>query len=389
MSSVLEQVTGAVEILERALGELDPGTFDGDGARRLVEVFAHGERLCAAGTALSARRVDEVGVWKRDGHRSAAHWLATATRSTVGAAVETLRTVRALDTLPETADAYVAGELSAQQAGEITAAASADPSAERALLETARTTSLRGLRDEARIVRNAVADDEAKARRLYRCRRFHRWIDRDGAHCGSYYLPPVAGARFDAAIDDHLNTIFTAARRAGIREPRAAYAADALVALAAQGPLKPVELRLSVDQPALQRGHIEPGERCDLNGSPVPVSVARALLDDARVTVLGRDGVEVTTVSTPKRTIRAALRRALEARYPSCAVFGCCATEFLQIDHIVPVEAGGATSIENTWRLCTHHHDLKTYGGWIVHGEGAARTLVPPDALLLDGRAPP
>jgi hypothetical protein len=110
----------------------------------------------------------------------------------IGVATDALKTVRGLDALPATADAVVAGELSSEQAGEIVAAALDDPSAESDLLETARSTSLQGLRDEARRVRNGAADDLTKARRLYQGRRLHRWIDRDGAHCGNYCLPPVA-----------------------------------------------------------------------------------------------------------------------------------------------------------------------------------------------------
>jgi hypothetical protein len=160
------------------------------------------------------------------------------------------------------------------------------------------------------------------------------------------------------------------------------------VALAEHGPRKPVELRVTVDHTALRRGDLERDEHCDLEGTPVPVTVARALLDDARVTVLGRDGVEIATVSTPKRTIPVALRRALEARYPTCGVIGCAHKEFLQIDHVLAVEDGGETNIDNTWRLCTHHHDLKTYAGWIVIGAGESRTLIAPDRVLA-GPAPP
>ena len=73
--------------------------------------------------------------------------------------------------------------------------------------------------------------------------------------------------------------------------------------------------------PRSARGHTEPGERCEIRGlGPAPVTTARALLDDARVSVLVRDGDDVTAVSSPKRTIPAKLRRALEARYPTCGV---------------------------------------------------------------------
>jgi hypothetical protein len=165
-----------------------------------------------------------------------------------------------------------------------------------------------------------------------------------------------------------------------VREPRAAYAADALVALAADGPCKPVGVRVTVDSAALARGHTEPGERCEIDRvGRVPVTTARALLDDAAVAVLVRDGDDITAVSSPKRNIPAKLRRALESRYGTCGVATCANEQFLQIDHVVPVEERGETNVHNTWRICPHHHALKTYRGWTVVGEPGIWDLRPPD----------
>jgi 5-methylcytosine-specific restriction endonuclease McrA len=91
------------------------------------------------------------------------------------------------------------------------------------------------------------------------------------------------------------------------------------------------------------------------------VTTARDLLNDARVTVMVRDGNDITTVSSPTRTIPTKLRRALEARYPTCGRKTCANDRFLQIDHVIPVEEGGETRIDNTWRLCPHDHHLKTH----------------------------
>jgi hypothetical protein len=154
-------------------------------------------------------------------------------------------------------------------------------------------------------------------------------------------LAPDAGARFSAAWRAHIDRIFCEARRAGRREPRAAYAADALVALASEGPCKPVQVSAVLDSAALPRGHTQPGERCEINGVPAPVTT-------------------------------------LEARYPVCGVKGCADDQFLEIDHIVPLEDHGPTETGNLWRLCSHHHALKTYGGWRVAGENGDRDLVPP-----------
>ena len=226
----------------------------------------------------------------------------------------------------------------------------------------------------------AEADDQAWARRLHLGRRAHKWTEPDGAYCFRGRMAPDAGARFDAAWEAHIDRIFREARRAGRHELRAAYAADALVALATEGPCKPVEVRVTVDSAALARGHTEPGDRCEISGvGPMPVTSARAVLDDAAVAVLVRDGDDVTAVSSPKRTIPIKLRRALETRYPTCGVQSCANDQFLEIDHVVPIEAGSETSIRNTWRICSHHHVLKTHFGWKVIGEPGNWDLVPPD----------
>jgi Domain of unknown function (DUF222) len=378
---VFERVRDAVEALKATARALDPLCVDGRDAGALFEIVSEGERVCAAMKALMARRVEETKVWRDGGYRSAAHWIAEATGETVGAATRTLETARALEHLSETDAAFRSGALSEAQAAEIVSAASADPSAEAALLETAAATSVKGLRDSCRQVRaGAEADDRAWARRLHVERKAHEWTDPDGAYCFGGRMAPDAGARFSAAWKAHTDRIFCEARRAGRHEPRAAYAADALVALASEGPCKPVEVRVTVDSAALARGHTEAGERCEIDRvGPVPVTTARTLLDDASVAVLVRDGDDITNVSSPKRTIPMKLRRALEARYPTCGVKSCANDQFLQIDHVVPIEEHGETSIHNTWRICTHHHHLKSYFGWKVIGEPGNWDLVPPD----------
>ena len=377
---MFERLHSAIDDLEAVSSALDPACLDGPAAASLVEVAARGERICAAIKAFGARRVQETDVWRKGGHRTAAHWVAEATGETVGAAGRALETARALDHLPDTGAAFRTGELSSTQAAEIASAAGADPAAETGLLEAARSTSAKGLRDRCREVRaGAEADDAAWARRLHCGRRAHEWTDPDGMYRMEARLAPDAGARFSAAWRAHTDRIFRDARRAGRREPRAAYSADALVALASEGPCKPVQVSAVMDSAALARGHTEPGERCEISGvGSVPVTIARALMDDAVVSVLVRDGDDITAVSSPKRVIPTKLRRALETRYPACAVKTCANDQFLEIDHIVPIEDHGPTEIANLWRLCSHHHALKTYGGWRVVGENGDRDLVPP-----------
>jgi hypothetical protein len=347
---VFAQVLGELEQISR---QLNPIELDGRHAAELFDDVARAERVCAAIKSRLARRVEETKVWRKTGHRSAAHWVAEATGETVGAATRTLEMARALEQLPDTDAAFRAGALSGTQAAEITATAVADPDAERELLETAGATGVKGLRDRCRQVRaGAEADDRSWARRLHLGREAHDWDDPEGWYRVAGRMAPDAGATFRVAWHAHIDRIFGEARRAGRHEPRAAYAADALVALATQGPCKPVQVSAVLDSAALPRGHTEPGERCEINGVPAPVTIVRSLLDDAVVSVLVRDGDDITAVSSPKRTIPIKLRRALETRYPVCGVKGCANDQFLEIDHVVPLEDGGETSVHNTWRIC-------------------------------------
>ncbi len=298
----------------------------------------------------------------------------------VAAAVGALATAASLGELPATAAAFRSGELSEAQAREITGAAVEDPSAEARLLRSAAYSSMKGLKDRCREVRaGAQPDDAAWARRLHEQRSLRRWIDRDGSYCGDFRLAPIAGAHLFQALDDHEAKIFAAARTAGRREARDAYAADALVALATDGPCKPIDLRVNLSATAFERGHVVDGEQCEVAGrGPIPVTDARVLANDARVTTLVRDGTDIVTVSSPTRTIPRTLRRWLEATYPVCGVHGCDHDQGLQIDHIIPVEDHGPTQATNLWRLCVQHHRLKTHAGWHVTGHPGTWNLEPP-----------
>ena len=217
------------------------------------------------------------------------------------------------------------------------------------------------------------------ARHLHQTRAVHEWKDRDGAGRLDVRLAPDDGAFVHQALEDWTGKLVLAAA-AGPLEPRPAIVADALVALVKEGPCKPIEVRLNASESALERGYVEDGEQCELAGiGPIPVTIARSLLSDARVTVLARDGGEIIELGPPKRTIPAKLRRWLEATYPVCGVEGCDVEHGLQIDHIIGIEEPGPTTRENTWRICTHHHKLKTFYGWHVVDEPDGRRLVAPD----------
>ena len=106
-----------------------------------------------------------------------------------------------------------------------------------------------------------------------------------------------------------------------------------------------------------------------------------SLLHDSRITTFGHDERgDITTVSSPTRTIPAPLHRWVEAAYPTCGTTSCDSTFHLEIDHIIALQAGGLTEKANLWRLCGHHHHLKTHRGWnVIYDQHGHPDLVPPD----------
>ncbi len=387
MASVFEKARSVRSLLAELGEELEPGVLDVSGAKELVDIYTQIERFAVSQRGRVACRVEDGVTWKRSEHRSAAEWFSQATGVPVGAAARTLETARRLEALPETADAFRAGELSEAQAAEIASAASLDPGAEHRLLETARgSKSFTSVRDACREVQVRAVDDREKARWLHEQRSARYWTDGNGHWRLEAKLSPDDAAWVRSALGLKTEEIFRAARAAGHVEPHAAYVADALVAVVTgKAPRKPLDARLHADQSALDRGYAEPGEQCELEGiGPIPVTMARAMLGDARVTMVGHDDTgDITSISSLKRTIPARLRRWAEEAFPCCGVDGCVDDWRLEIDHIVGVEDGGPTEKDNLWRICRHHHKLKTFYGYRVSG----RRLVAPDDP--DPPAPP
>jgi uncharacterized protein DUF222 len=121
------------------------------------------ENTCASARILLSGRIGESKLWQVKGERSAAHFVARTTGTTVSRAVDALETARRLQELPATAEAFEEGTVSETQVREIASAASLSPSSEDELLQTARTGDVTALRDQCRRVRSAAVTDEVGA----------------------------------------------------------------------------------------------------------------------------------------------------------------------------------------------------------------------------------
>lgn len=356
------------------------------------------ENTCAALRVHLSGRIAVSKHWRQTGERSAAHWVARVTRTTVSKAAEAIETAKRLDELPRTSEAFQKGKVSETQVREIAFAASLDPSSEDKLLETARTGDVTALRDACRRVRHAAVTDEMERyEAIHRSRYLRSWSDHDGAFRLDAKLTPDAGATVMAALEPHRRNVFEDARRAGRRGNPDAYLADALVSLAQEGrsrngPSGPRALvHVRVDHAALVRGRRKEEETCEIAGiGPIPVATARALSSDAILSAVLTEGADVKAVAHLGRTIPARLRTALQARDAECAVPGCHNRHRLEIDHIQPFAEGGPTSLDNLARLCRPHHHMKTNLGFrVIGGPGKWKWIAPHEGTISAERAPP
>jgi hypothetical protein len=383
--ALLAEFCAALDPDALALGEI------GEAHASLVRM----RKLIAGAVTRVARRVEESRAWSRAGDRNAADYLARTEGTSKSQARQRLETSKRLRKLPDTDDALRRGELSEDQASEISDAASANPAAESELLAAAKTKSLPELRDQCRRrKRDADPDPEATYRRIRESRCLRRHSDAEGAYNLSLRTTPDDGAKIDAALQPVIDRIFGQARRQGRRESPDAYAADALVELVAGGSAphsnghssraRESKVIALVDYEALRRGHSQHGETCEIAGvGPVPVSTVRAMLSDAFLALVVSDGVDVYTVAHPGRAVTAHQRSALEARGYRCEVPGCSVRHNLELDHISGWSITKRTALDDLAWECSHHHYLKTHCGYRLEGPPGNRRWINPHGVTV------
>jgi hypothetical protein len=384
-------VIAANDVIKRFVGSFEPGLYSGDDAKTLVEVFSEMKHAATSGIMLAARRVEETHLHEQEGHKAAPTFLASITGESVGSAASMLETAKSIEAHPAIEQAFRTGRLSEAKAKQIASAADARPDQALNLLDAAASMELSGLRRHCADVRqSALSEDDSVERyeQMRRRRYCKMWADQEGFARLEARLTPDALSVLSACLEPFQKEEFDRARKEGRHEPRHAYAADALVAMAKRsrcgdgsskgGPRTLVRVR--VDLGALLRGHTEPGETCQIPGiSPLPVALVRQILGDSLLELVVTEGKDVKTVCTNSRYIRRALRVALEERDQTCCVPECEMSDPLEIDHRSDYSTGGPTSEENLARLCPYHHQLKTHRGWRLEGVPGSWRFVRPD----------
>ena len=354
-------------------------------AAQVVEQCAEAERLLGVLRLLAATTLEDKALWRREGFRSVASWMASKTGTAVGPAIASMGMVGLLIDLPVVAEAFFAGRLSEAQAREIAEVASEVPDAEEQLVEAAGKLSLRSLQEECRRVEAAASvDEDDRHRQVHRRREIRSWVDRHNVGRMSFRGTPDELARVMAEIDRRTGVIAEGAIRGRWFESWNAHRVDALVEMAMpddDAPMPPASMvHVVVDYDALVRGHTVAGERCEIPGiGPIPVTLARQMAEDAILKVLLTKAVDVVAVAHGGYTVPAHLRTALDVRDPKCIVPGCDYHRRLQKDHRNAFGRTQVTKLEDLAHLCPFHHYLKTFCGYTYRGGPGTWEWIPPE----------
>jgi len=378
----LGQVLAAIRSL---VAGFEADGLDAPEAARVVEQCAEAERLLAALRVMAAHTLEDKALWRREGFRSVAHWMAAKTGTAVGPAIATMEMAALLVDLPVVAEAFRSGRLSEAQAREIAAVAAEVPDAEEHLVEAAQKLTLRDLREEClRVEAAAAVDEDDRHRQVHRRRKLRAWVDRHNIGRLSVTMTADELARVMGEIDRRCGDIVAGAIRGRWFESWEAHRVDALVEMATpdiDAPSRPATMvHVVVDYEALVRGHTVSGEHCEIPGiGPIPVTLARQMSEDCILNVLLTRGVDVVAVAHGGYAIPAHLRTALEVRDPKCIVPGCDCRRRLQIDHRNAFGRTQVTKLEDLARLCRFHHYLKTFCGYTYRGGPGTWEWIPPE----------
>jgi hypothetical protein len=363
--------------------------------------------------ALAARRVAQTSLWADHGHRTAAHWLAAKTGLSVGEALRLLETAEVAEQAPATMEALKNGGLSIPKARAAGKAEAADPDAGAELVERAASEGVTVKEietDSARIVHAASGETEAsRAERIRRNRSFRVGSNGDGSSWFHGIGPTTDIARLEAALKPILDDIFQDARQQGRREPVDAYTFDALLTLTeagaiggrhpgtsgggdsaasgrdanADGAREEQDARrgagrtgdrhghakviVRADLTALDRGHTQPGERCEIAGhGPIPVADVWDMIDGgAFIAAILTHGTDIIALRHLGRRPTALQRTVLEWETAgTCAVEGCTNNVRIEIDHVDPWAHTHTTEYDQLAGICVHCHRRKTHQGF-------------------------
>lgn len=321
--------------------------------------------------ALSARLLsawDARKLWADDGSKSAAARLSRdAGTSPTTAAVE-MRRCRKLRSMPDTADAHAAGDLSPDHVDLLGRANQPWRECRFADHEADLVEHCRSLRfHEARRVvdywchRADAEAAEAAGRELRESRSCSAARTFDGMVEGRFSLDPNGGSELLDELHRLEQQLYREDQRGGTTRTSGQRRADALVEMArrsrraAEGGLRPRPLL------TILAGEDTFARMCELaDGTVIAPGQIVPYLSELDIETVVFDGPRRVISVSYRRGFTGALRRAIEVRDRHCQHPAGCdePAAVCDVDHIVPRSRGGITSQDNGRLECTTHNRI-------------------------------
>jgi uncharacterized protein DUF222/HNH endonuclease len=374
---------------------------------RIEEDFAELQRAVELLEVERLRRLAEIDrrrIFERDGHLSAAAWLATTFKLTWGSARQNVRVARALEEMPKTRGALHEGDISMSGVRLLVMAREADPAAfardEAQLVEAARIHSMNDLQRVAAYWRQTIecehsmeGDDKLRERRrLHASVSFLGMVRLDGD------LDPEAGETLLTALRAVLDAESRSRPQDDLRSP-AQRRADALGEICrqwldmAERPTVAGErphLTVTIGAEGLKNATASRSELDHVG--PVDLETARRLACDAsvmRVVMAGRS--EPLDVGRRTSIVPPAIRRAVVVRDRTCRFPGCDRPHaWCDAHHVVHWADGGPTALANLVLMCRRHHRMVHQpSGFRLELCDGRPIFKRRDGSVLEDRAPP
>ncbi|OBK74545.1 HNH endonuclease signature motif containing protein [Mycobacterium sp. 1274761.0] len=383
--------------------------FDVEGAvtvrpcDRLEVLFEELSQLCGQRNAIDGRiveivaEIDRDGLWSITGTRSVAALVAWKLGASTANATTIATLAQRCEEFPQCVAGLREGRLSLDQVGVIAARAGAGSDEHYAQLASVATVNQ--LRTALKLEsppapppatpHDTTDDDddedadEAPEPVVEAARSISTTSD-EVSTTWRITLPHPEAATFDAALGSHLDALITEWNHdhdtgASTNAPPRPSTVDALLRLIETGWDAEVVRRPHAHRTTVVV-HLDVNDRIGaLHRGPLLSDADRRYLScDATCEVWFQRNGQPIGAGRSTRVINRRLRRALEYRYPTCAVPGCGATRGLHAHHIRHWEDGGATELDNLVLLCPYHHRLHHRGGITI--TGPADHLVVTDA---------
>jgi hypothetical protein len=393
LRSVIDQLRSDV------LAELPDG--------RIEEDFSELQRAVDLLEAERLRRLAEIDrrrLFERDGHLSAASWLARVFRMGWGAAKDSVRVARALEEMPVTRQALDDGEVPISAVRVLVSAREGDleafAEAEGELVDAARIHASGDLRRIAAYWRQAAEDRRYTAgeERTYADRRLHASVTLLGMVRVDGDLDPEAGESLLTALRAVLDAEAKTTDPTKDTRTAAQRRADALGEICRQwldSTARPTVAgerpHLTVTVPMEALAGAEAAAAMDHVGL-VPAASARRVACDASVlrVVLGARS-EPLDVGRRTPVVPPPMRRAVVVRDRTCRFPGCDRPQtWCDVHHVVHWADGGPTALPNLVLLCRRHHRaVHRPSGFRLALEDGRPVFRRPDGSMLEDRAPP